>query len=42
MTIRIRYNRDFGIYEVTANGAVVYQTMDRDDAREYALSIREC
>ena len=36
MRATIRYNKEFGLYEVVINGAVVYQTMDRDDAREYA------
>jgi len=36
MRATIRYNKDFGTWEVVVNGAVVYETMDRADAREYA------
>ncbi len=35
MRATIRYNREFGIYEVMVAGRVVYQTMDLGDANEY-------
>lgn len=39
MRARIRYDRDCGLWQVIQFGRVIYETLDEDDAREYAACL---